>query len=41
MTKNLVSIDQIRKLNDRLQQQFEEAVVQQALLPKANPPFPV
>ncbi|MBX3407130.1 MAG: PP2C family protein-serine/threonine phosphatase [Phycisphaeraceae bacterium] len=41
MTKNLVSIDQIRKLNDRLQQQFEEvARVQQALLPKANPHIP-
>lgn len=41
MTKNLVSIDQIRKLNERLQQQFEEvARVQQALLPKANPRIP-
>lgn len=41
MTKNLVSIDQIRRLNDRLHQQFEEvARVQQALLPKANPQIP-
>ncbi len=41
MTKNLVSIDQIRKLNDRLNAQFEEvARVQQALLPKANPLIP-
>ncbi len=41
MTKNLVSLDQIRKLNDRLNAQFEEvARVQQALLPKANPHIP-
>ncbi len=41
MTKNLVSIEQIRKLNARLHAQFEEvARVQQALLPKANPKIP-
>lgn len=41
MTKNLVSIEQIRRLNARLQAQFEEvARVQQALLPKANPHIP-
>jgi sigma-B regulation protein RsbU (phosphoserine phosphatase) len=41
MTKNLVSLEQNRKLNARLQAQFEEvARVQQALLPKANPQIP-
>jgi sigma-B regulation protein RsbU (phosphoserine phosphatase) len=41
MTKNLVSIEQIKKLNERLNAQFEEvARVQQALLPKANPQIP-
>ena len=38
MTKNLVSLDQIQKLNDRLRQQFEEvARVQQSLLPQSLP----
>jgi len=41
MTKNLVSLEQIRRLNDRLTKQFEEvARVQQALLPKSNPHIP-
>ncbi len=41
MTRNLVSIEQIRGLNERLRQQFEEvARVQQALLPKQVPGVP-
>jgi sigma-B regulation protein RsbU (phosphoserine phosphatase) len=40
-TRNLVSIEQIRQLNDRLTAQFEEvARVQQSLLPKQHPVVP-
>jgi sigma-B regulation protein RsbU (phosphoserine phosphatase) len=38
VTRNLVSLDQINRLNDRLRQQFEEvARVQQSLLPRQLP----
>ena len=38
MTKNLVSLEQINRLNEKLRQQFEEvARVQRALLPKRIP----
>lgn len=41
MTRNLVSIEQIRGLNQRLRQQFEEvARVQRALLPRRLPETP-
>ncbi len=41
MTKNLVSLDQINKLNERLKQQFAEvARVQQSLLPQQLPVVP-
>lgn len=41
MTKNLVSLAEINKLNDRLRQQFDEvARVQQSLLPREHPAIP-
>lgn len=41
MTKSLVWLDQINRLNERLRQQFEEvARVQQSLLPKQLPQIP-
>lgn len=41
MTRNLVSLEQINRLNERLRQQFEEiARVQRALLPKQVPVVP-
>lgn len=41
MTRNLVSLEQIRRLNERLEKQFEEvARVQQSLLPERLPRVP-
>lgn len=41
MTRNLVSLQQVRELNARLQAQFEEvARVQQSLLPRQHPQIP-
>lgn len=41
MTRNLVSLEQINRLNEKLRQQFEEvARVQRALLPKRVPEVP-
>lgn len=41
MTRNLVSLEQVSTLNEKLQQQFEEiARVQQALLPSELPTIP-
>lgn len=41
MTRNLVSLEQINRLNEQLRQQFEEvARVQRSLLPKSIPEIP-
>ncbi len=41
MTRNLVSLRQVKELNDRLRAQFEEvARVQQSLLPRQHPQIP-